>query len=269
MSSCFVSGNFAHTLAGFVAATDLLYRIYQIKAVDANTASILSEIEYLKGEADRLARKQAIVKQNWREALNRRSSTDGAALMTLKDISNDEPQFSVEAMMRDFYDGLALSDETTSDGSKLIHVVTNRIGTLPAVIAVVEEGFGDIYAIDLNGRTPLHCACVSGTLEAIKYLVYHGSDPTEPDRFGKLPLDFARSRADDKIIQFMESITTLYKSSTISPQALASRENRLRSASASKTDIEENITLPVLRTMKQIAANSSLIVLPEDVTPGE
>ena len=54
---------------------DLLYRIYQIKAVDANTAGILNDIEYLKQEADRLARKQGIVKQNWREALVRRSST--------------------------------------------------------------------------------------------------------------------------------------------------------------------------------------------------
>lgn len=155
-------------------------------------------------------------------------------------------------------------------------------------------GFGDIYATDLNGRTPLHCACASASFEAIKYLIYHGSDPSEPDRFGKvcrlspscagtevtllmfliylhiqLPLDFARSRGDENIIQFIESVTDLYKSSITSPQSLASRENRIRSNSASVNDIEENITLPVLRTMKQVAANSTLIVLPEDVTPGK
>ena len=46
----------------------------------------------------------------------------------------------VESLMRDFYNGLALSSETTNDGSSLIHVVVNRFGNLPAVMAVVEEG---------------------------------------------------------------------------------------------------------------------------------
>lgn len=56
---------------------------------------------------------------------------------------------------------------------------------------VSRAGFGDTRAVDLNGRTPLHCACVSATLPAIKYLIYHGSDPTDADNFGKVLFVFA------------------------------------------------------------------------------
>lgn len=55
-------------------------------------------------------------------------------------MNGEVSQFSVESLMRELYNGLGRSGETTNDGSSLIHVVINRMGSLPAVMAVVEEG---------------------------------------------------------------------------------------------------------------------------------
>lgn len=64
----------------------------------------------------------------------------------------------------------------------------------------------------------------------------------------------------------MESMTDLFGNSAMSAQAKEMRGDR--PAPVKVTAEGGGANLPVLRTMKQIAAGGTLIVLPEDVTPG-
>ena len=43
----------------------------------------------------------------------------------------------------------------------------------------------------MNGRAPLHEACVKGFAELIESLIAAGADPVQRDRFGQTPLDLA------------------------------------------------------------------------------
>jgi ankyrin repeat protein len=62
---------------------------------------------------------------------------------------------------------------------------------LPAVLLMAHHGGAVRRVHPLDGRGPLHEACVKGFSNLIQPLIEAGADPVRPDRFGLTPLDLA------------------------------------------------------------------------------
>jgi ankyrin repeat protein len=59
------------------------------------------------------------------------------------------------------------------------------------VVMLLARGANPNRVHSIDGRGPLHEACVKGFAELIEPLVAGGADPTQRDRFGQSPLDLA------------------------------------------------------------------------------
>lgn len=55
-----------------------------------------------------------------------------------------------------------------------------------------------VHAID--GRSPLHEACIKGFANLVQPLVNAGADPVQPDRFGLTPLDLALDYKNENVV---------------------------------------------------------------------
>lgn len=85
-------------------------------------------------------------------------------------------------------------------------------------------GLADVNARDYNGRSPLFNACVSSSLNVIKYLIHHGADVNMRDAHGKTPLDFARARGSPEVVSYMEALALIMASTMISPEQQVRRQ---------------------------------------------
>lgn len=52
----------------------------------------------------------------------------------------------------------------------------------------------------LDGRGPLHAACIKGFANLIQPLIEAGADPAQPDRFGLTPLDLALDYKNENVV---------------------------------------------------------------------
>jgi ankyrin len=69
-----------------------------------------------------------------------------------------------------------------------------------AVIALCQHG-GDIRRVHaLDGRGPLHEACMKGFANLIQPLIDAGADPVQRDRFGLTPLDVALDYKNENVV---------------------------------------------------------------------
>ena len=57
-------------------------------------------------------------------------------------------------------------------------------------IEILLEYKADKHSLDINRRSPLHLASLSGNMEAVTTLIDNGSSTTLKDKFGKLPRDY-------------------------------------------------------------------------------
>jgi len=64
-------------------------------------------------------------------------------------------------------------------------------GQLPAVEALLRQHADATHVHPLDGRGPLHEACMRGYVNLLEPLIEAGADPTARDRFGQTPLDIA------------------------------------------------------------------------------
>src|SRR5690554_5095235 len=101
--------------------------------------------------------------------------------------------------------------ESLSDGTGCTHIAVNRYRNFKMLRASVEEFLGGMETRDLNGRTPLHYACASGSVQLIRYLIMCGGDVKATDNHGKMPMDFAKARNDKDSLSYMGSITQAFE----------------------------------------------------------
>ena len=60
---------------------------------------------------------------------------------------------------------------------------------------------------DVNGTTPLHCACIFGQVAIVRTLLTEGgADPNIPDYFGCFPRDSARMRGYHSIVELIDKV---------------------------------------------------------------
>jgi len=72
---------------------------------------------------------------------------------------------------------------------------------LPAVLVLFHHG-SDVRRVPLlDGRGPLHEACVKGFSNLIQPLINAGADPVQPDRFGLTPLDLALDYKNESTVR--------------------------------------------------------------------
>ena len=60
-------------------------------------------------------------------------------------------------------------------------------------------------AADENGDTPIHHLALNGELDLIKFLAPLTGNPNAPDNYGETPIETAKMRGHNKIVQFLKS----------------------------------------------------------------
>ena len=63
-----------------------------------------------------------------------------------------------------------------------------------------------VHAGDYDSRTALHLAAAEGSLDAVKYLVFHGHPLYVRDRWGATPLDEAKREKRDSVNVFLTEL---------------------------------------------------------------
>jgi len=61
-----------------------------------------------------------------------------------------------------------------------------------------------INAVQMNGVSPLHSAAYNGSVEMVKTLLENGANKTLRVKDGKMPVDFAKEKEFEEIVQLLE-----------------------------------------------------------------
>lgn len=76
---------------------------------------------------------------------------------------------------------------------------------LMAALCLIEHGADPNYAGKFTGRTLLHYLAAQGDLERVKMLIQDHRAETQPvDQDGKTPLDYARERGHQHVVDYLE-----------------------------------------------------------------
>jgi ankyrin repeat protein len=77
------------------------------------------------------------------------------------------------------------------------------VGNIDRVRRAVEAMGEDVNFVDADGYTPLHAAAENERVAIVEYLLKKGANRLVRDRIGNTPLDYARIKANDEIIELL------------------------------------------------------------------
>ncbi len=97
-----------------------------------------------------------------------------------------------------------IKDEINSNGSYAIHFGCIK-GDFNIVINLVVYARSSISCANKAGLTPLHCACQSGNMELVEWLVTNGAGLEAVCQKGKTPLHYACARGHLNIVKLLQS----------------------------------------------------------------
>ena len=86
-------------------------------------------------------------------------------------------------------------------GNSPLHIACVR-GSLPEVQALLEAG-ADVNAAGELSNTPLHEAAGQGHIEVVRLLLAAGASPLEPNEFGETALDIATKKRYDDVAELI------------------------------------------------------------------
>lgn len=71
---------------------------------------------------------------------------------------------------------------------------------LPAVLLLLSNGSDVRRVHSMDGRGPLHEACIKGFANLVRPLIHAGADPVQQDRSGQTPLDLALAYKNENVV---------------------------------------------------------------------
>ncbi|KAJ6252994.1 ankyrin repeat [Anaeramoeba flamelloides] len=99
-----------------------------------------------------------------------------------------------------------LLDARNSDGATLLQLCS--LTGLSSVVKHLLSCSVDLsLKIPQNGKTALHCACISGDLLSLHYLIQAGANIEEADNFGNTPLMSAAENGNTTIIYYLSQMS--------------------------------------------------------------
>ncbi|KAJ3427249.1 palmitoyltransferase hip14 [Anaeramoeba flamelloides] len=99
-----------------------------------------------------------------------------------------------------------LLDARNSDGATLLQLCS-LTGLNNVVKHLLSCSVDLSLQIPQNGKTALHCACISGDLLSVHYLIQAGANIEEADNFGNTPLMSAAENGNTTIIYYLSQMS--------------------------------------------------------------